>query len=100
MKGGGRRVEYSESSDNDDNDENQDPMITLIIILVMLAVVLAIALGVSLKDGTAYEDTDRPYRDKDGDHVYYDKSIIEKKRFSHLHPKEAARTFSRLFKKK
>ncbi len=74
-------------------------MITLIIILVMLAVVLAIALAVSLKDGTAYED-DRGFRDKDGDHVYYDKSIIEKKRFSKLHPKEAARTFARLFKKK
>ncbi len=74
-------------------------MITLIIILVMLAVVLAIALAVSLKDGTAYED-DRGFRDKDGDHVYYDKSIIEKKRFSKLHPKEAARTFARLFRRK
>ena len=75
-------------------------MITLIIILTMLAVVLAIALLVSLKDGTAYDDSDSSFRDKNGDHVYYDKSIIEKKRFSHLHPKEAARTFSRLFKKK
>ncbi len=65
----------------------------------MLAVVLAIALAVSLKDGTAYED-DRGFRDKDGDHVYYDKSIIEKKRFSKLHPKEAARTFARLFRRK
>ncbi|MDE6632064.1 MAG: hypothetical protein K2K23_03610 [Muribaculaceae bacterium] len=71
-------------------------MITLIIILTMLAVILAIALAVSLKGGREDED-DRPYRDQDGDHVYYDKSIIEKKRFSHLHPKEAARTFSRLF---
>ena len=75
-------------------------MITLIIILVMLAVVLAIALAVSLKDGTAYERDDRPFRDKDGDHVYYDESIIEKKRYSRLHPKEAARTFRRLFRRK
>ncbi len=75
-------------------------MITLIIILVMLAVVLAIALAVSLRDGTAFEDDDRGYRDKDGDHVYYDQSIIEKKRFSRLHPKEAARTFARLFRRK
>ncbi len=75
-------------------------MITLIIILVMLGVVLAIALGMSLKDGTAYDDDDRRYRDKDGDHLYYDKSIIEKKRFSRLHPKEAARSFARLFKRK
>lgn len=75
-------------------------MITLIIILTMLAVVLAIALAVSLKDGTAYEDDDRGYRDKNGDHVYYDQSIIEKKRFHSLHPKEAARTFRRLFGRK
>ena len=75
-------------------------MITLIIILVMLAIVLAIALAVSLKGGGTTDDDDRPYRDQDGDHVYYDQSIIEKKRFSRLHPKEAARTFARLFRKK
>ena len=75
-------------------------MITLIIILVMMAAVLAIALLVSLKDGTAYDDGDRPFRDKDGDHLYYDESIIEKKEFRRLHPKEAARTFSRLFRRK
>ncbi len=62
----------------------------------MLAVVLAIALAVSLKGGRADED-DRGYRDQDGDHLYYDKSIIEKKNFRRLHPKEAARTFARLF---
>ena len=75
-------------------------MITLIIILVMLAFVLAIALAMSLKDGTAYESDDRPFRDPDGDHVYYDESIIEKKRFRRLHPKEAVRTFARLFRRK
>ena len=75
-------------------------MITQIIILVMLAAVLAMALAVSLRGGTAYEDRDRAFRDRDGDHVYYDESIIEKKRFHRLHPKEAARTFARLFRKK
>ena len=74
-------------------------MITLIIILTMLAVVLAIALAVSIKEGTAYDD-DRSYRDKDGDHVYYDKSLIEKKRFSRIHPKRAVRTFTGLFRRK
>ena len=73
-------------------------MITLIIILVMLAVVLAIALAVSMKGGA--DGDDRGFRDKDGDHVYYDESIIEKKRYSRLHPKEAARTFTRLFRKR
>ncbi len=75
-------------------------MILLIIILVMLAVVLGIALAVSLKTPGETDDSDRPFRDKDGDHVYYDQSIIEKKAFFRLHPKEAARTFSRLFRKK
>ncbi len=75
-------------------------MILLIIILIMLAVVLAIALAVSLKTHSEADDSDRTYRDQNGDHVYYDKSIIEKKTFHRLHPKEAARTFSRLFRKK
>ena len=66
----------------------------------MLAVVLSIALAVSLKGERSGDDMDRSYRDQDGDHIYYDKSIIEKKRFSRLHPKEAARTFARLFRKK
>ena len=64
----------------------------------MLAVVLSIALAFSLK-GSREVDDDRDYRDQDGNHVYYDESIIEKKRFSRLHPKEAARTFRRLFHK-
>ena len=80
--------------------ENAKAMTTLIIILVMLAIVLATALVVSLRDGGAGRDDDHPYRDRDGDHVYYDKSIIEKKEFHRLHPKEAARTFARLFRRK
>lgn len=65
----------------------------------MLAVVLAIALAVSLKGGNPGDD-DRGYRDQDGDHIYYDKSIIEKKNYHRLHPRDAARTFARLFRKK
>ncbi len=72
-------------------------MILLIIILVMLGVVLAIALAVSLRESGG---DDASFRDKDGDHVYYDQSLIEKKRFRSLHPKEAVRTFARLFGKK
>ncbi len=64
----------------------------------MLAVVLAIALAVSLRGNGNADDSDRSFRDQNGDHVYYDKSIIEKKVFHRLHPKEAARTFSRLFR--
>ncbi len=75
-------------------------MIILLIILIMLAVILAIALAVSLKGHSGGDASDRTYRDQNGDHVYYDQSIIEKKVFHRLHPKEAARTFSRLFRKK
>lgn len=74
-------------------------MILLIIILIMLAVILAIALAVSLKGNSEIDESDSTYRDQNGDHIYYDKSIIEKKKFHRLHPKEAVRTFSRLFKK-
>ncbi len=45
-------------------------------------------------------EEDKLYRNKNGDHIYYDQSIIEKKKFQRLHPKEAARTFRRLLRKK
>ena len=73
-------------------------MITLIITLVMAAIVLAIALAVSLK--SRGEDDDRRYLDKDGDHVYYNESIIEKKEFRRRHPDADTRTFERLFRKR
>lgn len=80
-------------------------MITLIIILVMVAVVLGIALAVSLIGGRGMtaddERFDRKYRDEDGDHLYYDESIIEKKEFKRRFPDvKGLRTFSRLFHNK
>lgn len=75
-------------------------MITLIITLVMAAIVLAIALAVSLKGGGHDMDDQRHYLDKDGDHVYYNESIIEKKEFRRKHPNEEPRSFGRLFRKK
>ena len=63
----------------------------------MLAIVLAAALAVSLKGGHEDAEDDRDYRDQNGDHVYYDESLIEKKTFHRLYPKEAVRTFRRLF---
>lgn len=80
-------------------------MITLIIILVMLAVVLGIAFAVSQRGGHGMtgddERLDRKYRDEDGDHLYYDESIIEKKEFRRRFPDvRGLRTFSRLFRNK
>ena len=78
-------------------------MITLIIILVMVMIVLAIALAVSLsgKGGgtTAYDGLDRKYRNEEGDHLYYDQSIIEKKEFRRRFPHSAIRSFRNLFVK-
>lgn len=66
----------------------------------MLAIVLSIALAVSLRDSSGEKgEEDHSFRDQNGDHVYYDESIIEKKQFHRLHPKEAARTFARLFRR-
>ncbi|MDE7420044.1 MAG: hypothetical protein K2N35_07525 [Muribaculaceae bacterium] len=72
-------------------------MISLIFILIMLAIILSISLAVSIKNDHRYDDRD--YRNNEGDHLYYDKSIIEKKVFHRLHPKEAARSIARLFRK-
>lgn len=74
-------------------------MIILIIILVMLAVVLAIALAVSLRSSRP-DPIDQRYRDKDGNHVYYNESLIEKQKFLREHPDQNPRTFDRLFRKK
>ena len=65
----------------------------------MLAIILVISLAVSLKGEHGADDDDHPFRNQEGDHIYYDKSIIEKKKFHRLHPKEVARTFRRLFNK-
>ena len=66
----------------------------------MAAIVLAIALAVSLKSGGHDADEERRYLDKDGDHVYYNESIIEKKEFRRKHPQEEPRSWERLFRKK
>ncbi len=70
----------------------------LVIILLILAIILAIILAVLIKSTGEEVYYDGTYRDQNGDHIYYDKSIIEKKIFLSLHPKDAARTFKRLFR--
>lgn len=69
----------------------------------MLAIILAIALAVSLRptrDDDRRDTSDNEYRNEEGDHLYYDESIIEKKRFHRRFPNvPGIRTFSRLFKK-
>lgn len=81
-------------------------MITLIIILVMLAIVLAIALAVAIcNSGSHSQDdtTDKEYLNEEGDHTYYERSLIEKKEYARRHPniKDIRRfTFTKLFRKR
>ncbi len=61
----------------------------------MLAVILAIALAVSLSGRGETDDSDSIYRDQNGDHVYYDQSIIEKKKAGKIkgqEPKPSAKS--------
>ncbi|MDE6022164.1 MAG: hypothetical protein K2G13_01550 [Muribaculaceae bacterium] len=78
-------------------------MITLIIIFVMLAIVLAIALAVSIcKSGSRFQNEyqDKEYINEEGDHTYYERSLIEKKEYARRHPNiKDIRRFSRLFRK-
>lgn len=64
-------------------------LITVIIALVMIGV------ATSRKET---RDLDSQYIDENGDHVYYDRSLIKKKHFLRLHPGDKGlRTLRRLF---
>lgn len=79
---------------------------TDIMILVLILVVLMIALLVlglyfyRHPIDTGMDESE--YIDSEGNHKYYDRSIIEKKEFLRRNPseKDKVRTFSRMFKGK
>lgn len=73
-------------------------MTILIIIELLLSIVLTQGLILALRKG--FEIQDDTYRDPNGHHIYYEKSIIEKKLYQTLHPKETLRSFSQLFRLK
>ncbi len=79
-------------------------MITLIIIFVMLAIVLAIALAVSIcSDSCNINDNkiDNEYLTEEGDHKYYDRSLIKKKDYIRNNPGiKDIRKLKRLFSQK
>lgn len=65
-------------------------------IILLLAILVMIAAGG--RSGSSESDN-APFINEDGDHVYYDKGLIEKKRFAKEHPEvKDVRTFKRLFK--
>lgn len=72
--------------------------IIFLIVIFLLAVLVTVA--AALRSRHEADDSD-PYIDENGNHVYYNRSIIEKERFRRQNPAERdIRTFRRLFSKK
>lgn len=77
-------------------------MIILIIILILTIVGLTVALAkaISRPYRSSLDDAlEAKYRNGDGYHLHYDKSIIEKKEFQRHFPDKTLRSFSHLFMK-
>lgn len=70
------------------------------IFLLIIAIIALVMVGVAMsrRDG---RDIDAQYYDEEGDHVYYDRSLVEKKEYARRHPREARRlrTFRHLFRR-
>lgn len=72
------------------------------LLTIFLFIVAAIALAIVSTAAIAWHnenvDIDSQYIDANGDHIYYDRSLIEKKLFSQRFPHVSnLRTLSRLF---
>lgn len=76
-------------------------MTNIIIMVVALFVLMAVFVGLGLYFHRHPDDGDE-YLDSDGDHEYYDRSLIEKKEYMRRHPETRGklRTFSRLFRER
>lgn len=76
--------------------------IFIIFILAIFAVGILIAAAISLRSQKRTEDMDRQYYDEEGNHLYYDRSLIEKEEFRRAYPSQSRyiRTLRRLFGKK
>lgn len=73
----------------------------LIFVLIIIAVAaILIVLGLYFRRNPD-QNNDSAYLDENGDHIYYERSIIEKKKFIKENPeaKGKVRTFKALFKK-
>lgn len=68
------------------------------ILLLIILIIALIIIGLAVTRGD-HRDLDKQYRDEDGDHYYYDRSLIQKKKFSRRYPEDAKslRTWRRLF---
>lgn len=72
----------------------------LIFVLILIAIMaILIALGMYFHGNNEHND-DSAYRNENGDHIYYERSIIEKKEFIKNNPdSKDMRTFKALFKR-
>ena len=76
--------------------------IFIVFLVVIFAIGILVTAAISIRNRGRIDDIDRHYYDEDGNHMYYDRSIIEKKEFNRQNPSESkhVRTFSRLFRHK
>ena len=69
----------------------------IIFMLMILGAALSVTLIAAIR-GRDRKVDDSQYYDSEGNHIYYDRSSIEKKEFSKRHPEvRDVRTFRRLF---
>ncbi len=71
--------------------------LSLFLIFILTFSFIIIVIGVFTFYGKDV-DMDSQYYNAEGDHIYYDRSLIEKKKFRRRFPKNSLRKFSSLFK--
>lgn len=71
--------------------------ILIIFMLVILALIVLVVVCARATNDYRERENDQ-YYDKEGNHSYYERSIIEKRNFTRKHPEiKGLRTFRRLF---
>ncbi len=70
----------------------------LLILAIIVALIIVLAVATFYCHKHPEQNNDNSYLDENGDHVYYERSIIEKKRYFKAHPdqKDVVRTFRSL----
>lgn len=74
--------------------------IFIIFLLIIIGLAAVIGIAVSLRGRKEVGDFDKQYLDEDGNHIYYDRSLREKREFNRRNPEESPRTLRRLFSKR
>lgn len=77
-------------------------MVKVFIIFLIIILILATVIGLAVMiRGKKYsEDIDSQYYDKEGNHIYYDRSRIEKEKFLRKNPDATPRNIRHLLSRK